>query len=296
MSKLLGSALLAGKVAQEKKDQIKLAHCTGDFVVGLAQATADADTNYVVARDLLSKNRAALWALRDEVREFTMLSCDVLKPIFGRSYSERWDIAGFKGSLASPMKPEPLIALVDKLAIFFAGRPELEIPSRNVTSAAAKVLSERLTAAVFAVNSQADTTVGLKQQRDAKFEALRKCMRNMIEELNILLDPLDSHWKAFGFNQPGAKQTPETPTDVEVKVTGDIGNVTWPAAPRAEYYRVWMKVEGVDAEPVPIGSPSDLDFMVEELPGQKTIEFYVSAVNSGGESGLSEAVIIRRDG
>jgi hypothetical protein len=290
MAKLVVSALLAGKMAQVKRDEIKLAHCTGDFVVALAESTAAADCLYLNARNELSASRAALWRLRDEVRVFTMLSCDVLKPIFGRLYSESWDHAGFKGSLASPMKPEPLVVLLNRLATFFGSRPELEIPSRDLTSTAAAALSARLTAAIYAVNDQTGVTSELKQERDKKVAALRKCMRNMVEELNILLEPLDPKWKLFGFNKPGAKQTPEAPVEVELTVIdGTQGHVKWPTVPRADYYRVWWREQGSEAEPVAIGSPRDPNFTMEELPGEGG-EVFVSAVNTGGESARSEGV------
>ena len=293
MNGLLASAWTAGKVARDKKDEIKLLHCTGDFVVGLADATFAASQSYIAARTLLSQHRAALVALRDEAREFTMLSCDILKPVFGRSYSGGWDETGFKGSLASPMKPELLMILADNLARFFAAHPELEFSTREVTAASAAALSERLKNAIFAVNSQDTRTQQLKAERDRKLAALRKCMRSMVDELNILLEPLDPRWKTFGFNMPGAKQTPDAPEKIEVKIIDNQrAEISWPAPARAEYYRVWMKVKDIDAEPMVIGSPTDTDFMLEELPPKSTVEIFLSAVNSGGESELSAPVTI----
>lgn len=291
MDKLCIAALFAGKAAQSRKEEIKLAHCTGDFVVGLAEATMAASISYSNARQHLSELRAALVALRDEARVFTMLSCDILKPIYGRSYSEAWDITGFKGSLASPLKPADLMLLALALSRFFGSRPELELPTREITAIAAAALAKRIDDARVAVNFQEMLTDELKQQRDLKFTALRKCMRNMIEELNILLEPLDSRWLGFGFNKPGAQQTPDAPEKVQVVVIENKrANITWPAPARAEYYRVWMRIEGVNAERVAIGTPSDPDFMLEELPTQGAVDFFISAVNSGGESALSAPV------
>ena len=293
MDRLVTSAKMAATMAQERKNEIKLLHCTGDVVMGLADAAFTSGQSYIQARELLKQKRAELYSLRDEARLFTMLSCDILKPLFGRSYSEVWDQTGFKGSLASPLKPGQLMVLANALSRFFELRPDLELPTREVTSASAAALGERLKNAMFAVNKQEVETGNLKQQRDKNFAALRKCMRDMVNELAILLDPFDPRWMLFGFNRPGATQTPETPVKVKVQITDQKqANITWPAPARAEYFRVWVKVIGVDAEPKAIGSPSDPDFLWEELPVQNTVEIFVSAVNSGGESPLSEAVRI----
>ncbi|MFN7139035.1 MAG: fibronectin type III domain-containing protein [Limisphaerales bacterium] len=72
--------------------------------------------------------------------------------------------------------------------------------------------------------------------------------------------------------------------------------IKWSAAPRAEHYRVWKNVEGTDAEPVPVGSPADLDFTIENLPADTDVHVFVSAVNNSGESRLSEAVLVNTAG
>ncbi|MDB6026989.1 MAG: hypothetical protein JWM68_3212, partial [Verrucomicrobiales bacterium] len=55
---------------------------------------------------------------------------------------------------------------------------------------------------------------------------------------------------------------------------------------------VWKRVIGLDAEPVAVGSPADLDFTLENLPAASTVEISISAVNNGGESQLSEKITI----
>ena len=68
--------------------------------------------------------------------------------------------------------------------------------------------------------------------------------------------------------------------------------VKWDQSARAGHYRVWKKVVGVDENFISVGSPSDLDFTIENLPAGKTIQIAVSAVNNGGESLKSEVVTI----
>jgi hypothetical protein len=52
-------------------------------------------------------------------------------------------------------------------------------------------------------------------------------------------------------------------------------------------------VVGVDADFVNIGSPADLDFAIEGLPSNATVQIVVSAVNEGGESEKSAVVTIQ---
>ena len=292
MRRLVVSAGKAADAAETNKAQIKLAHCTGEVMGALTKAADESLKAFREARALLKQRRAELIALRDEAREFTMLSCDVLKPIYGRVHSVRWGGTGFERSLASPMKPELLKLLLDCLENFFEQRPELQIVDRQITAVAAKALATRLQAAIHAVVWQKTKTGLCKDDRDKKFAALRKGMRSLVDELNILLEPLDPRWRLFGFNLPGAVQTPEVPEKPVVSITPDHrAQIAWPRSARANHYRVWVKVVGVEEEPQAVGSPTDTDFMWEELPAEGTLEISVSAVNPTGESARSEVVV-----
>ncbi|MFN7140261.1 MAG: fibronectin type III domain-containing protein, partial [Limisphaerales bacterium] len=57
--------------------------------------------------------------------------------------------------------------------------------------------------------------------------------------------------------------------------------------------RVWKKVQGVDEEFVPVGSPADRDFTIENLPCDAVVEIAVTAVNRGGESRRSAAITVQ---
>lgn len=62
----------------------------------------------------------------------------------------------------------------------------------------------------------------------------------------------------------------------------------WSDAPRADRYRVWKQVVGVDAEFVAFGTPTDSDFTLTGLPSGATVKVRVTAVNDAGESEASE--------
>jgi len=93
--------------------------------------------------------------------------------------------------------------------------------------------------------------------------------------------------------KPGAEATPDVPQGVSaVLISPNAASVKWLAAPRAEHYRVWKKVEALDTEFVAAGSPADLDFTIESLPSHGTIHIAVSAVNNGGESAPSSLITL----
>jgi hypothetical protein len=105
---------------------------------------------------------------------------------------------------------------------------------------------------------------------------------------------LDLRWLTFGLKMPGADSIPEVPANILAVLTGPTAlSIKWDAAARADYYRVWKKVVGVDEELVPVASPADLDLTMEALPNNATIEIAVSALNNGGESLRSAVVTVQ---
>jgi hypothetical protein len=163
----------------------------------------------------------------------------------------------------------------------------------DVTAARSGGLYDNLFEANGAEGVQKTVVNGLFNTRHEKAEALRRRVRLVFNELEMKIDPLDARWLAFGFNKPGQKKTPAVPTGVTViAVTAGSYLVKWKASARAEYYRVWKKVVGVDEAPEALGNSNDLDLIVETLPSNATVEVSVSAVNNGGESALSEPVMV----
>lgn len=63
--------------------------------------------------------------------------------------------------------------------------------------------------------------------------------------------------------------------------------VKWDPSTRAGYYWVWIRVHGPNTDYTVVGTPADLDFTIENLPSNSTIEVMVTAVNNGGESPVS---------
>ncbi|MDB6027781.1 MAG: hypothetical protein JWM68_4004 [Verrucomicrobiales bacterium] len=202
-------------------------------------------------------------------------------------------MTGLVGSLIVPRTAALVHPLLDSFSAYYSVYPAREIAALNLTAAHADTLSASLLAAMGALTEQDTEVSRLKAIRDLNAEKLLRRLRGLRDELGQIIDPLNPLWKAFGFNIPGADQTPESPLNLSAVVIGPgTAALRWDATAHAEYYRVWKRVIGLDAEPVAVGSPADLDFTLENLPAASTIEIYVSAVNNGGESQLSEKITI----
>jgi len=160
-----------------------------------------------------------------------------------------------------------------------------------VTAARAGELFAALSAARSAVN-QGLTDIGQKKAiRDAAEKALRTRLRGLIAELGQLLPDDDPRWYAFGLNPPAAPDTPEIP-DGLVLTHGEPGTLLadWADAPRAQRYRVWKQVVGVDEDFVAALTVNDSDATLTGLPSGTTVRIRVTAVDDAGESGAGEVV------
>ncbi|MDB6029371.1 MAG: hypothetical protein JWM68_5594 [Verrucomicrobiales bacterium] len=270
-----------------------LKHMTASVLLGLRLALLVAFNNLETGRQLLRDRRAVLSSAVETARLFATLARDILKPFLGSQYSLAWEAVGFHGSLMVPETREEMIRVLECLIAFFTANPTMEWADRNVTAAHALVLLAAINAANDGVLNQRTAVDDLMTERDEKFESMRKGLRDLINELDHLLDPLDARWLSFGFNKPGAEETPDGVDHVTVALIGpNTAALKWPAPARAQFYHVFRRVVGVDAEPVLVGSPADIDFNMEELPSNSTIEIAVSAVNDGGEGHLSPTVTI----
>ena len=270
-----------------------LKHMTAAVLTALRLALLVSVNNLEGAREVLRDRRTALSTAVEAGRTFAVLARDILKPFLGSQYSEAWDAAGFRGSLSVPISREDVLRLLESLQAFFTSHPAMEWPDRNITAIQAGVLLDAINAANDAVLDQRSAVDILMSDRDEKLEAMRKGLRDLINELATIMDPLDARWLTFGFNKPGADETPDVPTGLSAVLVGPTAAATkWDASARAGYYRVWMKIHGSDAQPTPMGSPADLDFTLENLPANATVDIAVSAVNNGGESALSEFISV----
>lgn len=67
-------------------------------------------------------------------------------------------------------------------------------------------------------------------------------------------------------------------------------HLAWPYAVRADYYRVYLKRVGTDADFVNVADPRDLEYTHKGLTAGSTIATYVVPMNDGGPGPASPTV------
>ena len=235
---------------------------------------------------------AALNTADTNGRAYTTAARNVLALSLGQGWSQVWEATGFPNqSLAIPATLSERQSLLASLKTYFTSNPTMENAALTVTAAQADVLFIALSNALAAVDNGL-TAIGQKKNlRDAAVELLRKRMRCLIAELALFLPDEDPRWDAFGLNRPGAPSTPDRP-EALVLTPGVAGTLLadWADAPRADRYRVWIQIMGVDTEFRPVATVTDSDATLTGLGSGKTVKVRVTAVNDAGESAPSAVV------
>ena len=116
-------------------------------------------------------------------------------------------------------------------------------------------------------------------------------MRDLINELNQLLDDSDGRWQAFGLNIPGAIELAEVPQGLVVSGAGS-GHLLadWANTARADRYRVYKQVVGVDTDFVLAATVTDSESNLNTFAPGARVRVKVTAVNDSGESQPSAVV------
>lgn len=215
---------------------------------------------YNIARNSGTGFHTALRVADANANAFLKAARAVLAQNLGQSWTTKWAPTGFPNqSTAVPDTQDARFTLCQSLADFFTKNPTLEIntPKLVVTAAAAQACHDALDAARTAVNDGNTVIGGAKTACDDAVAALRTRMRGLINELGQLLDDNDPLWEAFGLTEPGADSTPDSPTALTL-TAGPAGTVqsNWTAAARADHYRVYKQIAGVDADFVDVAGPT----------------------------------------
>ena len=251
------------------------------------------DSAYEAAKASVKTARNAVNGTATTARLRLTLARDGLKPTFGASYSQAWDITGLVGTLEIPRGINKVHELLAHFADYYTDNPGAEVPTQNITAAQFESLFDSLDTNKNAFKQADLARDNAKAARDVSAEQLRKRLRDLIKELSMKMDGTDARWNVFGFNPPSILDTPDVPAGIVALLIGpNAAALKWNKTPRAKYYRVWKKVTGVDQEMIAVGNPADLDFAIEGLPANSTIQIAVSAVNETGESALSQIATI----
>jgi hypothetical protein len=248
--------------------------------------------NHEQAKLVKATRRNALVDEINRTQKFVRATRDLFKMLWGNDYSQLFTALGFQGDLSVSDSIEDLVGMLIAIKTHLTNNPTQELGTL-VTAAHAQSLLDALNVAQGALASQEGEIETLMAVRDGKFEILRKRLSDVYQELRMQLDPLDGRWLKLGLNMPGADETPDKVEGVQVTLIGaTAAAVKWDAAVRAAYYRVWYRLHGATGDYIAAGSPADLDFTIENLPAASAIDIVVTAVNTGGESPLSEVMTI----
>ena len=256
-------------------------------------ALVTADGAYKQKAAALRANKLALRAVAIAARKYGMKVRDSLKPSLGNLHSSAWIEVGFADSLYISLNPARLKVLMLHIKAYLERNPSAENVAADITAVRAEALSQQLTEATDAVPAAKYDSRNALTTRRAASRVLQGTLRRVINELAEEIDPLSDYWFAFGLNKPGQAVTPPVPAGLIAAFVGPTSvALKWNKAARAERYRIYKKVVGVDNEMGLVETREELDFTIDGLPSGKTIQLAVSAINNGGESQLSQIVTV----
>jgi hypothetical protein len=194
-------------------------------------------------------------------------------------------------NLAIPLSFDELYELSVALKGYFTAHPTQANEELGVTLAAVTSVVDALTDTNDALNAADAVSLARRDVKNTKQKAVRKRLSGLCKELSQRLGDLDPRWRNFGFNMPGAASVPEIPENVVVTpLPGATLQIACDASANATSYRFYLQRLIIDPEPLLAGSSAEPLFVTEALtPGQAYV-VYVSAVNEGAESDLSDPV------
>ena len=254
---------------------------------------------YKSCEDAAKDARSALKALSDgTVKNLLSAYRDVLERIHGKKHNAGWAAAGFTDVVSVPREHDKRQSLLAAMRSYLAANAgyEASLPQPGgtplaVTAAAALALGTTFQAAFDLINSSEAEQANCKNARDADKKGLFDEVSGTIKELNGLLAADDPRWENFGLNIPANPNPPEPVTAVTLTAVGTgREELAWTAATRATYYRLFVKVDGVDTDFRFLKRDSDLDHTLTDLTPGTTISAYVIAANPGGEAIASPTV------
>jgi hypothetical protein len=254
---------------------------------------------FKMCEDAARDARSALKVLSDtDVKKLLTAYRDVLKNVHGSTHNAGWGAAGFTQNLRVPEnhgERQTLLAAMRSYLAANAGHeatlPQPSGPPLAVTAAAALALGATFQAAFTLVNTKETDQETCKNLRDADQRALFLEVSGTTAELGGLLAADDPRWEAFGLNIPAHPNPPEAVGSLTMSSAGTGREaLSWTAGRRASYYRIFIKIDGVDADFRHLINDDDLDYTIKDLTPGTTISVYVVAANAGGEAAPSPTV------
>ena len=256
-------------------------------------AAEGAEGTYQGCRVAKKTANSAVTAADNAAKVFIKNSRRRLTKFFGESYSTEWAAAGWpENSTALPSTQAERYSLVTALKNYFIDNPTQASVDMDATAAVATTVETAINTARGDLTT-AIANCGLMQNaRDVAVQNLRTKMEGLITELDQLIADDDPRWHQFGLSMPSDPVTPEVPEGL-VLIGGTPGTLLadWEDALRADRYRVYLFVVGVDTDFHAMASPVyDSDATIPALTTGTTVKVRVTSVNDAGESGPSVEV------
>lgn len=215
----------------------------------------------------------------------------ILATQYGEAWNEDWAMIPWVGpnanSTAVPSKQADRMELCKRLSNFFTTHADLQVNTTKIQVTAALALTRHnaLKAARDTSNTGLVSKGQLRVSRDQTEAALRRLMRGLIDELAVLLPAEDPRWEEFGLTPPAADDLPDVPEPPVLTLAGPMKIFAdWADAARAQHYRVFVQIVGVDAAFRFAVSVDDSDAMLEGFASGQTVRVQLTAVNGAGES------------
>jgi hypothetical protein len=257
-------------------------------------------SRYRMAIDATAKVRRDLNTLSDgAVKEWLTGYRLVMERLHGRKANTGWQAAGFRpGSTRVPGKVEDRLDLISTASAYLsahsdyeASLPRLDLPPLQITAAASATLAAQFQVARTLLDTHESQEQTRKNERDADLRALYLKISAVINELRDALSDDDPRWELFGLNIPAHPSPPGAATGLTL-TAGATGQelAEWAYAVRAEYFRLFLKIHGVDEDFVNIADPKDLEYTLKSLTPGATISVYVVPMNEAGAGPASATV------
>jgi hypothetical protein len=223
----------------------------------------------------------------------------MLQGVHGKRSNADWVAAGFApGTTSVPRSHHARLVLLQTGRAYLSAHPDYQtdlprkdLPPLQIRPAAALALSDQMTAALALIASRKGEQELCKNARDADLDALYTEVSEAIAEIDGQLEDDDPRYLQFGLNIPANPSLPEGVASLTATAAGpDKELLEWPYAARVEYFRLWVKREGVDEDFVNVADPRDLAYTLKNLPAGTVYAAYVEAENAAGAGPASPTV------
>jgi hypothetical protein len=276
-----------------------------EVAVGIEQNTfartrADLDAlkttqnNFKLAEGEEPDARDAVRIADSNGKAFIAASVKVISISLGNEWSDAWIATGLPdNTVGVPGSQDARYAALDGLRAYFAAHPDMEVSTDKVVVTAARALAlwTAIGDAREGVGKALKKTADMLLLRDPAFEQFKTRYRQVIEELEGLLEDDDARWYQFGLNRPADPATPGVPGDVAgTLLGGGRALVQVGLSRRANSLNYYKQVVGVDAEPVKVINTEGTQHTIEGLPVGADVDLTVRGVNDAGEGPANVAV------